>query len=207
MTSPGKAKLVSDLSAATFDSLLAKLDVDPAQAGLRYERLRERLMIFFLRRAVAAPEDLADEVIDRLARRVAEGEPIASIEGYALGIARLVLHEQNAARVRQAAGEYSLRNIFNREHTSIEEDRLLEDRIQAMEHCLSLLSAHEADLLSRYYLAEGKARIVTRTQLSESLRITPGALRKQVFRLCGRLRDCVGVRLSRIKSARDGKRP
>src|SRR5580692_9915969 len=114
MTIKEKANARQDgqLTAATFDLLLTKLAPDPTQAGLRYEKLRTRLIAFFLRRMLPAPEDLADETINRLARRLFEGEQVASIEAYALGIARYVLKEQTVLAAREAtSGSNLLDNV------------------------------------------------------------------------------------------------
>ncbi len=54
----------------TFDSLLIWLDEDREQAGLKYEKIRLRLIKIFTCRGCAEAEDLADEVINRVVSRV-----------------------------------------------------------------------------------------------------------------------------------------
>lgn len=181
-----------ELEAETFASLLTRLSSDPHEAGRRYERLRERLILFFTRRLANAPEDLADQVIDRLARRLQDGEPVASVEAYALGIARHVVQEQRLVAARDVSPEGSLlENISGPDHTYIvepaEEDRLLD----AMEKCLARLPRGDAQLLSLYYLNEGGSKIEARRRLSEERNITQAALRKKVYQICCTLRDCI----------------
>jgi DNA-directed RNA polymerase specialized sigma24 family protein len=192
MASKTREKMRWELEAETFASLLTRLSSDPHEAGRRYERLRERLILFFTRRLANAPEDLADQVIDRLARRLQDGEPVASVEAYALGIARHVVQEQRLVAARDVSPEGSLlENISGPDHTYIvepaEEDRLLD----AMEKCLARLPRGDAQLLSLYYLNEGGSKIEARRRLSEERNITQAALRKKVYQICCTLRDCI----------------
>ena len=50
-----------------FDRLLARLDPDPGRAAVEFERLRRTLVKFFDWRNAPAPEDAADETLERLA--------------------------------------------------------------------------------------------------------------------------------------------
>src|SRR5262249_36737017 len=83
------------ITATGFSRLLARLDSDAERAALEYERLRRALIKFFDWRGAWPPEECADEVLDRLARRLEEQTIIGSVPGYAHGIARLVLMERH----------------------------------------------------------------------------------------------------------------
>jgi DNA-directed RNA polymerase specialized sigma24 family protein len=186
-----------ELTAANFKFLLAKLAPDSTQAGMRYEKLRTRLILFFLRRMLPTPEDLADEAINRLARRLFEGEEVASIEAYALGIARYVLREQVALAAREAtSGNVHLDNVSDPKHTIGDEAFDQNRRLDAMERCLALLAEEDVELLTSYYLVEGKGKIGARRLLAETLGLTPGTLRNRVFWICDGLRHCIRTRLS-----------
>lgn len=185
------------LAAEGFQSLLAQLGPDPQQAGLRYERLRERLILYFLRHLLDSPEDLADLAIDRLARRLMEGEQVASLEGYALGIARFILKEQAALQMRKTqSNEYLLQNVLDRNLTQDKEAYLRDQQLDAMERCLSTLPSEEVELLNTYYLVEQKQRIRVRRTLAENLSLTPAALRRRIFGICRGLRACIQARAS-----------
>src|SRR6185295_16069629 len=83
-----------ELSRDALDHLLQKLDPDRDAAGRAYEALRRRLIDLFAWEHGEAPEELADEALNRLARRLSEGVAIDDgIARYAFGIARLLLHE------------------------------------------------------------------------------------------------------------------
>lgn len=88
-----------ELSRDALDHLLQRLDPDRDAAGRAYEALRRRLIDLFAWEHGEAPEELADEALNRLARRLSEGVAIdGGIARYAFGIARLLLHEQSRAR-------------------------------------------------------------------------------------------------------------
>ena len=70
------AKHLKDLEQQDFDRLLNWLDADRDRAGLLYERIRWRLVTILASRGCALAEELADETIDRVARRVADIEQI-----------------------------------------------------------------------------------------------------------------------------------
>ena len=86
------------LSKPHLDALLAALG-----SGERYVKLRDKLVDFFLWNRSNRPQEDADETMDRLARRIAEGEPIVNLASYAQKIARLVLLESNARSRRNPA--------------------------------------------------------------------------------------------------------
>ena len=95
-----------------LDGLLRALGPDRDEAAARYQRLRERLLLFFARRQFIMAESLADEVLDRLATRLSTGERIEVPESYAYGIARLVVQEEARRSMREAeANRHYARNI------------------------------------------------------------------------------------------------
>src|SRR5579872_3907432 len=91
------------LSKPQLDALLAALGSDREQVGAQYLKLREKLVDFFLWNRSDRPQEDADEAMDRLAKRIAEGEPVVHMASYAQKIARLVLLESNARSRRQAS--------------------------------------------------------------------------------------------------------
>ena len=60
------------LSQEAFDALLDWLDSDREQAGIKYEQIRSRLIKIFTGRGCIGPEDLADETINRVTRKLKE---------------------------------------------------------------------------------------------------------------------------------------
>ena len=84
---------VKGLTQEEFDLFLSKLDPDREIAGEKYLLLWNRLRLYFQSRVCLAAERLADETVNRAARKVAEGEEILNLSAYCYGIARLVLLE------------------------------------------------------------------------------------------------------------------
>ena len=83
-----------ELTPEAFTKLLAKLAADPETAGGEYEELRRRLIKFFEWRGAFFSEDLADETLNRLARKIDEGEEIEkNVFALSLGVARFVFLE------------------------------------------------------------------------------------------------------------------
>jgi DNA-directed RNA polymerase specialized sigma24 family protein len=174
-----------------FDLLLSHLAIDTADSASRYEMLRGRLVVFFSRRMVAFPEDLADEVLDRLARRLEEGEAIARIEGYALGIARHILQEHYVRNDRETAAGEEFHGNVSRQTLTTDEEEAEEIRLERMKHCFDRLPRGDQKLLSEYCLAEGSSKIAVRKRLADARSMTQAALRKRVFLLRGMIQRCM----------------
>src|SRR5206468_187108 len=65
-----------ELTKAAFDDLLECLSPDREQAAAAYEEIRRKLITFFEFRGCLSSQDQADETINRVARRIQEGEII-----------------------------------------------------------------------------------------------------------------------------------
>ena len=81
------------LTQEAFDKLLLRLDTDRIQAAKKYEQIRRRLMKAFEWNDCLCPADLADETINRVARKLQEGEEIRNLEAYFSAFAKHVLQE------------------------------------------------------------------------------------------------------------------
>src|SRR5262249_19640104 len=92
------------MTADGFARLLEGLHPDAGQAALEYERLRRALVKFFDWRGVAAAEECADDVFDRLAQRL-ENTMVQDVTKYAHGIARLVALERRRGPAHSSLDE------------------------------------------------------------------------------------------------------
>jgi DNA-directed RNA polymerase specialized sigma24 family protein len=175
------------ITANHFAALLAALGDTANEPGIHYELLRSKLIFFFSRRQLQFPEDLADEVLDRLAHRLSEGIEIASPPAFALGIARHVAQEQNTKKpYTQAVDEAFWNNVPAQLATHTEEEE-----IAHMERCLKKLPKAEARLLKDYYLAATGNPMQVRKNLADSLGISANTLRQRVFLARQSLRACM----------------
>lgn len=166
-----------ELSREALDLLLAALNPDREAASREYEALRRRLIDLFTWERCSDAAHLADETLNRLARRVAEGEPIANPSRYAHGIARLVMHE--AARDVQKKTA-ALRELGSSPKSTPEDPAALD----GLHRCLAELPAEQRDLIERYYAGD-------RARLAESLGINVNTLRNRALRIRERLFACV----------------
>jgi hypothetical protein len=173
------------LTQATLLCLLHALDTQESLAVERYQRLHERLTFFFMRHRCFHPEELADTVINRLARKLADGETISNIEAYALGVARMVEREDRTKSIREQMSYAELqRNGLNAEATTIDKEIALDK----MEKQFAALPESSQRMLSQYHHGRGLARIRQRQKIADDLGISITTLRKRVFDLQNRLR-------------------
>ena len=172
------------------------LDGDRDRAAARYEALRAKLIRFFEWRRGRFPEDMADEVMDRVARRLTGGESIRSAEAahYFLGVARNVLRESwvPAHRTEELTDEIADAAALGRDPQAEAEARAREeDWLSCLERCLERLPIESRTLVLRYHQDEQRARIDHRQELARGLGIGLNALRIRVFRLRATLEACV----------------
>lgn len=175
--------VLTEQSLARF---LALLDEDPARAGEQYEIWRRKLVKLFEWRGSATPEDLADTTLNRLARKVEEGETIRNFAGYVGGTARLVwleaLKEQERAR---GALEELLVLIPHSSQTD-------SHRVECFESCLESLPTESRALILDYYREERSRKIELRKQLAAKMGMPLNALRIRAHRIRVQLEKCVG---------------
>jgi hypothetical protein len=175
------------LNQNAWDKLLARLDDDRERAGERYEVLRRGLARFFRWRGCPFPDDHTDEVLDRIARKIDQGEAILDIHSYATGVARFLLKEILKEQVRDS----SALNRFQTEAVNVnpqEEDH----RLPSVRQCLRSLSLESQQLLIAYYQTDNRDQVEERRRLAEKMGISPHALTMKVLRLRGKIEECVG---------------
>jgi len=185
---------------AGYERLLRRLDDDEVRAGAALDRLRRALLKFFDWRGAFWPEDCADETIDRLARKLAEGTAVLDIPAFCHGIARMVLHEAVRADARRAPLEEA-------DPPTVEpaEPQAEEALLDNLEHCLDGLPEGGRDLVLAYYAEDsGGPRIRHRRDIARRSGLTDNALRSRVQRLRDSLEECVR---RRVAAAGRGARP
>lgn len=177
------------LTPEAFAGLLAALDPDEARAAEEYEAVRRRLVRLFQWRGVEFAEDYADETINRVARKLAEGEHIQNLSGYFGGVARLVLLEAHKERERERAAFDRLPEPVTEAATEPDEG---EARLRCFESCMQSLDAPTRTLILEYYDDTGGARINRRKRLAAELGLEMNALRNRALRVRDRLERCIG---------------
>lgn len=178
---------MSSLTPESLDALLAFLDPDRDRAGASYEAIRRRLTRLFEWRGFGNPEDLADETINRVARRIQEGIEVRSTDpyGYFCGVAHLVSKEVTRRVARERAA-------FEKDEwqpaPSMDDDEE-DDRLACLRHCLERLPEDQRLLVLRYHQEDDHIR--SRQTLSQELGVPMNALRIRVHRVRRKLEECV----------------
>ena len=188
----------NSLTSASFDNLLAHLGPDRESAGRAYIELRRALSLFFATRGAAGPDEMTDETINRVARRLSEGKQITteSPANYFYGVARNVWRENLAkgnalislsdgdpVEGAQATPYDLLLGASERIETEIRHD--------CLEKCLERLDPGDRELVVSYYRFSGGEKIENRKRLAAQLGLSSNTLRQKVARLRSRLADCV----------------
>jgi DNA-directed RNA polymerase specialized sigma24 family protein len=181
-------------SPSGLDLLLAALDPDRDLAAAKLLLLRRKLLKFFAWNKVPIPEDLVDETLDRVARRLHEGDAVRHPEfgAYVHGFARVVLRESwsRPRLVRAQEGALSA--------APVAEQVVAERRSRCLDLCLARLPPESRRLLLAYYQTEnGAAKIASHRQLAAELDVTAGNLRLKLHRLRVELEICVRSCLER----------
>ncbi|HEY3571972.1 MAG TPA: RNA polymerase sigma factor [Thermoanaerobaculia bacterium] len=191
-----RTERLQGLTPEGFEALLAQLDPDREKAGMLYETIRRKLVRLFEWRGCASPEDLADETINRVARRLGEGVELRSNDpyGYFCGVAHLVYKEllRRASREQRAlaSGDWP---------PACEEEEPSDVRLDCLRRCLAKLPPDQRDLILRYYHGksdQGEGNIRNRQELAREAGIEMNALRIRVHRVRRKLESCVQACLS-----------
>lgn len=181
----------------SFDRLLQQLDSDREAAGERYLKIREKLCKFFQWRNCPTPDDLADQTIDRVARRVDEGAEIRSGDVYLFfhGVAINVLREywKQAQKVQEKPFDeapetrVAVENPIAANQKADEKER----QMTCLDGCVAKLPAQQLMLITQYHQGQGGAKIAHRNALAEHFGIPLNALRIRAFRIRGELEECI----------------
>ena len=178
------------LTQDSFDRLLAWLGPVPEESGRRYEEIRRSLIKIFTCRGCHEPEDLADEVINRVAAKLPQIEADYTGERalYFYGVANNVHLEYLRRRPAPPAPYLAAAPPAE------EED---ERAYECLLNCVGGLSSDNRELVLQYYLEEKRAKIDNRKHLAERLGIALNALRIRAYRIRLGLQKCVEECLAR----------
>ena len=178
-----------------FQRLLNWLDEGAASDGQKYLEMRQRLVAYFDRKNCSTPDELADETLNRVARRLEE-EGVTESETparYCYIVARFVFMEY----LRRAQKDHALiddirphGNDFAAPEADHEKE-IKEKRLNCLEQCTDKLEPLNRKIIIRYYTGKERIKIDNRRQLAEELRITMNALSIRACRIRDKLEACV----------------
>ena len=137
-------------------------------------------------------EDLTDETINRVMRKLAEirdtyvGEPVR----YFHGVARFIVRE-----------------MMRRKEVTVEvvpvvgtEDEVHSDEYDCLLKCLRFLPSDKRELILDYYIYDGRDKIVQHRRMASELGITEGALRGRAHHVRGNLEKCIQQCIDRMRA-------
>ncbi len=168
------------LSQEAFDALLDWLDSDREQAGIKYEQIRSRLIKIFTGRGCVDAEELADETINRVTRKLNEiqNEFTGDRARYFFGVANKIYLEHLRRKTPQSPPPPADSGRAELEYC-------------CLERCIAKLSEEDRDLLLKEYGAKGRTQAERRKALAEELGISLNALRIRVYRIRVTLKECI----------------
>jgi len=161
--------------------------------------MRRRLVRYFDFRNCPFPDDLADETLNRVARKLEEkGEIVgATPTHYCYIVARLVLLESVRRRDHDGPSlddtERSggvLASLAKPSEPAI--DTAVKERLfTCLEQCLSKLRTQERELILEYYQGIQREKIERRSQMAAQRGLTMNALSIRACRIRTKLEACV----------------
>jgi DNA-directed RNA polymerase specialized sigma24 family protein len=187
------------LNPGAFRQFLNWLDEGVDSGGERYLEMRGRLARYFDRRNCRSPDDLADETLNRVARKLEErGEIVgASPARYCFIVAKFVFlefarrieHHQTSLDDEQGAGRV-MPDVARPSRTDAA-DVAREKLLDCLERCLGKLPPADRELILEYYRGEQRAKIEHRSRLAASSGLTMNALSIRACRIRNKLETCV----------------
>ncbi|HKD79577.1 MAG TPA: hypothetical protein VKH81_07775 [Candidatus Angelobacter sp.] len=182
------------LTGEDFNRLLLWLDPERDRAGEHYEKIRRKLILIFASRGGGFPEDMADECINRVIKKLPEIERDyrGSPEFYFYGVARIIQLEwprrDRPIELPPASDPYQSA-----------------EPLTCLDGCLDRLASASRTLVLEYYQQDKKAKIDHRAALAEKLGIAVNALRIRAHRIRQHLEKCVLECLGEKASVRESQ--
>jgi len=183
-------KTTWSLTQESFEKLLTWLDSNREEAAAKYESIRFRLIKYFTCNGCGdQAEDLGDETLDRVAKKLERGEIPEPFTGnkalYFLAFAKNIRLES----VRKAP------DIPPPE--PVTQDKT-EDESQCLEKCAPILPGEDRWLAIEYYRCEKSTKVEHHKKLAEKFNLSLAGLRTRIHRIRERLRPCIEECLERL---------
>jgi RNA polymerase sigma factor (sigma-70 family) len=173
-----------------FERLLGWLDADREIAGKRYEEIRHSLIKILTWRGCVEAEDMADEVINRVADKVPKLLPIYKGDPalYFYGVAKNVLHEYRG-REKQHVPLDEINSPQIAPTQGQEDDPEL--MRECLKRCLQELTPQNREAITAYYLRDKQAKIDSRKEIAQQTGVAINTLRVRMYRVRATLEQCI----------------
>jgi DNA-directed RNA polymerase specialized sigma24 family protein len=181
-----------------FRNFLQWLDEGVDSGGERYLDMRRRLALYFDRKNCLCPDDLADETLNRVARKLEEKGSITDLSPahYCYVAARFVFLEYlRGGQPAQTAFEEPLHSAvlpgLSGSPGKDSENQAREKLHQCLERCLDQLPEKDRELILEYYRGEQRTKIEGRYRLAKRLGLSMNALSIRACRIRDKLEVCI----------------
>ena len=185
-------------TAGTFHQFLHWLDEGTDSGGEKYLEMRRRLVGYFDRKNCVAPDELADETLNRVARRLEEQGAITDTPParYCYITAKFVFLENLRSGQRSEISFSELppgavESVLGAPAPETSALVTKERQFACLEDCVAKLAPADRDLILEYYHGEQPAKIKRRRGLAQSLNVTLNALSIRACRIRNKLELCV----------------
>jgi DNA-directed RNA polymerase specialized sigma24 family protein len=177
-----------------FRNFLGWLDEGTDSGGEKYLEVRRRLAAYFDRRSCSPADELADETLNRVARRLEEEGAVSETPPvrYCYIVARFVFLE-HIRRKGHRQVEFDERSGSGKPAAlpSDSDDAARQRLLESLDRCLRLLSNPDRKLILEYYRGEQRARIERRREIAARLQLTANAVTIRACRIRDRLETCL----------------
>jgi RNA polymerase sigma factor (sigma-70 family) len=173
-----------------FERLFNWLDANRDRAGEKYEAIRQNLIDTFEWRGCHIAEEMADETINRVLRKLPKliptykGDPALYFYGF---VNNMMLEYNRTATTRSLPIEPEKLKLSDTGKETAQRER----EAECLDKCLETLGESNRVLILRYYEAEGMAKINFRRDLAKDLGLATNALRVKIHRLRAELHRCI----------------
>jgi DNA-directed RNA polymerase specialized sigma24 family protein len=181
-----------------FRKFLDWLDLGTDSNGEKYLEIRRRLVRYFDWKNCTSPDELADETLNRVARRLSEEGEIKGVTPahYCYLVARFVFLEYQRRPDRSYVSMEVLPVLPAVLPTApgssgLDAAELQEKRMMCLDRCLQTLQSGQRELIMEYYRGDRGARIEHRSSLAARLGVTANALSIRACRIRTMLERCV----------------
>jgi len=175
--------------------LLAWLDGGVDSGGEGYLDMRRRLSAYFDRRSCRVPDDLADETLNRVSRRLEEEGTLEGPPGrYCYIVAKFVFLEylRRASREDGVTDPREAASLWGDARAAVANDSEgTEKRLSCLDRCLDQQSSGDRELILDYYVKGPQPHAERRRDLAARLGLTANALAIRACRIRDRLEGCV----------------
>jgi DNA-directed RNA polymerase specialized sigma24 family protein len=173
----------------SFEKLLTAFDADNEKAGKKYEYARVKLLRYFEQKGIYDTDRYIDITLDRVMRRLDEGESVANIMAFIYAVASYVRLEAWNEQKQLREAEVEIKK--DTEQKQWEDLSDTNPRQVCLDKCLNNLPIETRILILDYYSAERSAKIKLRRQMAQNMGIEMNALRIRAHRIRLSLETCV----------------